>query len=156
MVQIDKGNRVDWNALRAEYIAGGISYREMAAKYNIAFGTIRHRGQVENWVELREKAVHEVGTKSAQKIAEAAADNAKIAAEFKKSVLLRLQRIEKAYPLDATEIRSRVGNSTAIFRIRDLTSAYKDIMGDAALDADAVDEPLLTILKRWDDASTGK
>ena len=146
MIPIENENRIDWNKLRAEYIAGGISYREMAAKYGIAFGTIRHRGQVENWVALREKAVQEVGTRSAQKIADAVADNATIAAELKKKLLLRLQRIEKAYPLDATEVRSRAGGSTAIFRIRDLTAAYKDLTEDLQTGSNATNELLESLI----------
>lgn len=71
-------------------------------------------------------------------------------------MLLRLKRIEKAYPLDATEVRTKQGNNTAIFRIKDLTAAYKDIMGDKVNDIDKVDDPLMAVLKRWDDASSGK
>ena len=41
-----------------------------------------------------------------------------------------MKRIEAKYPLDATEVRSRNGNNTAIFRLRDLTAAYKDLTED--------------------------
>lgn len=49
---------------------------------------------------------------------------------------MRLQRIEKKYPIDATEIRSKQGNSLAVFRLKDLTAAYKDLM-DIQLPSDA-------------------
>ena len=125
----------------------GISYRDIAKKYNVPFGTVRHRGQVENWVSLREYAEHEVNTKSAQKTADAIADNATIAAELKKSLLLRLKRIEEKYPMDATEVRSKVGNSTAIFRIRDLTAAYKDITEDLQTGSNATNELLESLIR---------
>lgn len=78
-------------------------------------------------MHLREQTMHRVNTESAQKVAESSADNAVIAADIKKKLLLRLQRIESKYPLDATEVRTKAGNSYAIFRIRDLTAAYKDL-----------------------------
>lgn len=73
--------------------------------------------------------------------ADAAASNATIAAELKKSLLLRLKHIEQKYPMDATEIRTRQGNSTAIFKIRDLTAAYKDLTDDLPK-LDAVEDAL--------------
>lgn len=65
----------------------------------------------------------------------------------------RLKRIEAKYPLDATEVRSRNGNSTAIFRLRDLTAAYKDLTEDMPKSKADTDDPLMEILKRWDDAA---
>ena len=91
-----------------------------------------------------------------QKTAEAVADNAVIAERIKKRLLLRLERIEQKYPLDATEVRTKQGNSTAIFRIRDLTSAYKDLTDDLPKARDAYDDPLMKMLARWDDASAGQ
>lgn len=132
MIPIEETKRVNWRNIRAEYISGGISYREIAKKYDIPFGTVRHRAQVENWVKEREIAEHNVNTLSAQKTAEAAADNAVIAADMKKRLLLRLQRIEQKYPFDATEIRTQEGKNTVTFRIRDLTAAYKDLTADMA------------------------
>jgi DnaJ like chaperone protein len=35
VILIEKGNvNVDWNAIRAEYIGGGTSYRKLAKKYH--------------------------------------------------------------------------------------------------------------------------
>lgn len=65
----------------------------------------------------------------------------------------RLKRIEAKYPLDATEVRSRNGNSTAIFRLRDMTAAYKDLTEDMPKSKADTDDPLMAMLKRWDDAA---
>ena len=119
--------RIDWNVVRAEYIGGGISQRKIAEKYGIPVDTLMKRANKERWKDDREKAISKAAAKAQQKTAEAAADNATIAADLKKRLLLRLKRIEEKYPLDATEVRSKHGNSTAIFRIRDLTAAYKDL-----------------------------
>lgn len=86
--------------------------------------------QREKWDEQREQVANAARTLAIERTAEAAADNATLAADIKRRLLERLQRIEAKYPLDATEVRSRNGNSTAIFRLRDLTAAYKDLTED--------------------------
>lgn len=60
------GISVDWNKLKAEYIAGGTSYRKLAEKYGVSESTLRKRAAKEHWSELRNKA----GTKTEQKIIE--------------------------------------------------------------------------------------
>lgn len=63
---------------------------------------------------------------------------------------MRLSRIEAKYPLDATEVRSRSGNATAIYRIRDLTAAYKDLTDDMPKAKDESDDPLMRLFERMD------
>lgn len=84
----------------------------------------------EGWKKDRDRAISRGLAKVQQRSADAIADNVVIAADLKKRLLLRLKQIESKYPLDATEVRTRQGNSTAIFRIRDLTAAYKDLTED--------------------------
>jgi hypothetical protein len=88
------------------------------------------KANAEGWATLRRDADSKSVAIAQQTTAEAAADNATLAADFKSRLLERLRRIEAKYPLDATEVRSRNGNSTAIFRLRDLTAAYKDLTED--------------------------
>ena len=107
------------------------------------------RSQKEGWDEQRERTVNAARTLAIERTAEAAADNATLAADIKRRLLERLKRIEAKYPLDATEVRSRNGNSTAIFRLRDLTAAYKDLTEDMpkASAADVEDlSPLVDLL----------
>ena len=66
----------DWNAIRAEYIAGGISQRGLAEKYGISYPTIRKRAETGGWVKDREKAERKSVAKATQKTADAAAENA--------------------------------------------------------------------------------
>lgn len=61
---------VDWIAVKNEYINGNCSYRKLAKKYEIPFGTLRARAQKEKWPKLREKQLHRISTKTAQKTAE--------------------------------------------------------------------------------------
>lgn len=123
---------IDWNAIRAEYIGGGISQRKLAAKHKVSVDALLKRANKEHWKQDKEKASNKAAIKAQQKVAVAVADNASIAEDLKKRLLLRLKRIEEKYPMDATEVRSKVGNNTEIFRIRDLTAAYKDLTADMA------------------------
>ena len=66
---------MDWKRIKAEYIAGGTSYRKLAEKYKVSFSTLRKVAAKEQWTELRNKArtktdteiVDSVGTKNAKK-----------------------------------------------------------------------------------------
>ena len=132
MIPIEETKRIDWNAIRAEYIGGGTSYRKLAEKHQVSFMVLKTRAKKEDWPGLRTQAEHKASTEATQKAAAAAADNAVIAAEIKKRLLLRLSRAEQKFPMDATEVRTQVGKSTAIFKLRDLTAAYKDLTEDMA------------------------
>lgn len=88
------------------------------------------KANAEGWASLRRDADSKSVAIAQQKTAEAAADNATLAADIKHRLLERLRRIEEKYPFDATEVRNRKGDSTAVFRIRDLTAAYKDLTDD--------------------------
>lgn len=148
MITIEKDeNRVDWNKIRAEYIGGGTSYRKLVEKYNVSFMALKTRAKKEEWPKLREETQHRSITEATQKVASAVADNATIAEDLKKKLLLRLKRIEEKYPLDATEVRTRVGNSTSIFRIRDLTAAYKDLTENMQINDSAENELLASLMQ---------
>lgn len=154
MIPIEETKRIDWNAIRAEYIGGGTSYRKLAEKHQVSFMVLKTRAKKEDWPGLRTQAEHKASTEATQKTADAAADNAIIAADIKKSLLLRLQRIEKSYPIDATEVRTKRGNSYAVFRLRDLTAAYKDLTEDMPKEADhsTLDKLDALLQEAWDAA----
>lgn len=147
MIPIENKNaRPDWNAIRAEYIGGATSYRKLAEKYQVSFTVLKTRAKKEDWPGLRTQAEHKAATEATHKVAEASATNAIIAEDIKHKLLLRLKRIEEKYPLDATEVRTRVGNSTAIYRIRDLTAAYKELTEDMQTGNKANNELLEALL----------
>lgn len=47
---------MDWNAIKAEYIAGGTSYRKLAEKYKVSRTTLERKAKDEKWSELRRQA----------------------------------------------------------------------------------------------------
>ena len=145
MVAIDTGKRVDWNAIRADYISGGISQRKLAEKYGVSENTLIKKANAEKWSELRATAYNTATTQIQQRTAETAADNATLAANIKRKGLLILERLFDAYDVDGTEHRESANGKADIKRIRDLTAAYKDLAGDILPDT-AGDSALLKSL----------
>ena len=56
---------VDWLAIRNDYINGGGSYRKLAEKYGVPFGSLRSRAEKENWPELKKEQLHKISIKTA-------------------------------------------------------------------------------------------
>lgn len=70
---------VDWDKIKAEYLAGGTSYRKLAKKYGISAQAVTRRAIKEKWTESLEKVRSEVEAKVEQKIAsQRASDIAKL------------------------------------------------------------------------------
>ena len=61
---------MDWNKLKREYIQGNTSYRKLAEKYDVPFGTLRKVAAKENWRELRDKTRQKADTKIVESEAE--------------------------------------------------------------------------------------
>lgn len=65
---------MDWNKIKAEYIAGGTSYRKLAEKYEVSRTTLERKAKDEKWSELRRqtegkaeaKMIDAISTKSAK------------------------------------------------------------------------------------------
>lgn len=59
--------------------------------------------------------------------------NARIAARLRKKLLMRLERVADAIPDGAvTEVKAQDDGATTLFKLRDLTAAYRDLAGDMA------------------------
>ena len=61
---------VDWNKIKAEYIAGGTSYRKLAEKYGVPRSNLERRAKNEKWTELRRQAEVKAEANIIQNIAE--------------------------------------------------------------------------------------
>ena len=72
-------------------------------------------------------------TKAVQATAQTAADNATIAADLKKRLLLRLKRTEEKFPLEATEVQMQKDGKKVIYKLRDITAAYRDLTADMVM-----------------------
>lgn len=67
---------MDWKRIKAEYIAGGTSYRKLAEKYGVSFSTLRKVAAKENWTDLRNKAGAKTDTKIVDKVSKKNANKA--------------------------------------------------------------------------------
>ena len=54
---------MDWNKIKAEYIAGGTSYRKLAEKYKANLSVLKRIARDEHWVELKEQCKAKAATK---------------------------------------------------------------------------------------------
>lgn len=61
---------VDWRKIKSEYVAGGVSYRELCEKYGVSESNMRKKAAKEQWTALR----NNVDTKNEQKLVERLSD----------------------------------------------------------------------------------
>ncbi len=83
---------MDWRAIKAEYIAGGTSYRKLAVKYGVPRSNIERKAKEEKWTELRRQAE----VKAEAKIVSAVSDkSAKIDETYFRAVDKLMRRAEE-------------------------------------------------------------
>lgn len=151
---------VDWERVRAEYIAGGISMRDLADKYGVTKDAVGRRAKAGNWAKERDKTATKVRQETQTIIvarqAESNAENADIAARIRMKLLRRIEHEIDALPETiGTESRmessargegGQMKRSIRAYKLRDLTAAYMDLMKDsdaargAVADFGAIDE----------------
>ena len=59
----------DWETIRAEYVAGDASYKELAAKYGVSYKQITTRGHDEKWAAERRKVREKAANRAADIVA---------------------------------------------------------------------------------------
>ena len=87
---------MDWNRIKAEYIAGGTSYRKLAKKYGVPFSNLKNIAVKEQWTQLREQAKNEQDSKLVESIGKR---NAKIDDRYFRLVDKLLERAESLITL---------------------------------------------------------
>lgn len=104
---------MDWKRIKAEYIAGGTSYRKLAEKYGVTLAVLRNVAEREEWVNLKAQAQHKANTK----IVEAVSDQ-----EAKKAV-----NITDVADKLLEQIVSIIADCTSPQMLKQLTSALRDL-----------------------------
>lgn len=66
---LDMGRKIAWAKIAQEYITGNVSYRDLAAKYNVSPSDITRHSKQEEWIKKRKAHRNKVRTKAEQKIA---------------------------------------------------------------------------------------
>lgn len=134
----------DWERIRAEYIAGGISLRDLAQKHGVSKDAISRRARADKWKLSRDKTATKVRQKTEDAVvarqSEAYAENADIAARIRMKLLVRLEQEIDALP---ESIGTRLSRDGKECKLRDLTGAYLDLTRDATDAAKAGDFSVL-------------
>ena len=66
----------DWNKIKAEYIAGGTSYRKLAEKYGVSRSKLQAKATNENWVNLKSQTQAKVESKIVDSISDKESEKA--------------------------------------------------------------------------------
>lgn len=66
----------DWNAIKQEYLATGISYRDLAKKHGVSKDTLARRAKVEHWRDTMRQICDKTTTKTVDRISDTQADSA--------------------------------------------------------------------------------
>ena len=106
---------MDWEKIKAEYIAGGTSYRKLAEKYGVSFSTLKEIARREKWTDLKEKARYKADTKFADLMGEKQANRSAKILDVADMLLDKITNTLNA--MDVVDSQS----------IKHFTSALKDI-----------------------------
>ena len=104
----------DWKKIKAEYIAGGTSYRKLAEKYGVPRSNIERRAKAEKWTKLRGQAEDKAEAKIIETVSK------KQAARADKIVDVADLLIDKITELVSFGVTDAQG-------VKHLTSALKDL-----------------------------
>lgn len=90
---------MDWNKIKAEYIAGGTSYRKLCTKYGVSRTTLQRKAKDENWLGLRSQTEAKTETEIVNTVSE---QNAKIDETYFRCVDKLMKKAEDL--IDSTPI----------------------------------------------------
>lgn len=104
---------MDWKQIKAEYVAGGTSYRKLAEKYDVSFSIIRRAAKKENWTDLKAQARQKANMKIVESVASQNGTHTVGVIDVADKLL---KKIEKMIDAELT-----------ISNIKDLASAIKNL-----------------------------
>ena len=105
---------VSWSKIKAEYIAGGISYRKLAEKHGVSFNTLKTRATEEQWYSLRQQKDHKTTIKMVETISDKEAKKAVDIAAVADKLLGKISELAETMVIDTSSLKQ-------------LTSALKDL-----------------------------
>lgn len=105
---------MDWKRIKAEYIAGGTSYRKLAEKYNVPFGTLRRIAKQEEWTQKRTQVEHNVDTGIVDSVSQKETKKAVDIIDVADKLLDKIEELAETLVVDTQSLKQ-------------LTSALKDL-----------------------------
>lgn len=114
----------DWNKIKKDYIRGGVSYRQLAAKYAVPLVTLKRIAAKEGWVSLRAQA----NAKTELKIVDAVSNQgAKLGAEIYEVADLLLSKLRASVEgLDTVDSQALRQYTAALKDLKDIKNIRSD------------------------------
>lgn len=150
----------DWKSIKAEYIAGGTSYRKLAEKYGVPLTSLTRTAKRERWVDLRHQAVDKADAKIVDKISEKQADIGSKIVSVADKLLDKLSTTIDM--LDVIESQSLKHYTSALKDLRDIKGIKSDadmreqearikkLIRDAEANNDASDKEIAVVIEGGD------
>lgn len=105
---------MDWKRIKAEYIAGGTSYRKLAEKYDVSFNTLKTHAVEEQWYRLRQQKDKKTTTKILESLSDKDAEKAVDIIDVADKLLKKISDLMETIVVDTQSMKQ-------------LTSALKDL-----------------------------
>ena len=105
---------MDWKRIKAEYIAGGTSYRKLAEKYGVPRTAIERKAKAEKWADLRRQSEGKIEAKIVNAVSEKEAKKAVDIIDVADKLLEKAAELMETMVVDTQSFKQ-------------LTSALKDL-----------------------------
>lgn len=123
----------DWTAMRLDYINGGGSYRQIAAKHGINFSVLKDKAVAEGWAALKKEHANTVRTAAEQKSVELVSDALAEESATKARIRAKLLKMAEAW----VESQAEVMTDTASYRRIVQSCAEMGVFDDTRQDDDS-------------------
>lgn len=111
--------KTDWNKIKAEYVAGGTSYRKLADKYGVSLRNLQRKAAKESWVDLRQQTVDKAAAKIIESVSSQQARRYQRLQDVTDKLLDKLEGIVESVVLEEMAIDK--------YTLKQITGALKDI-----------------------------
>ena len=119
---------VDWNKIKAEYIAGGTSYRKLAKKYEkdgVTFPSLQKKARTEKWAEMRRQKEDKLNAKIVNDISTKQANTGLKINQVANKLIAKLNAsIDKLDVIDGGSLKSY---TSALKDLKEITNSKSDI-----------------------------
>lgn len=100
----------DWTAMRLDYINGGGSYRQIAAKHGVSFAVMKDKAVAEGWAAAKKEHANTVRTAAEQKSVELVSDALAKESATKARIRARLLKMAEDWLEAQTEVMTDTTN----------------------------------------------
>ena len=160
----------DWAAIKADFIAGGISYRELAKKHGVNYMAVYKHAKAEDWETVRETVRKKAEKRIIQQTAKSESERVLQINRIGNKLLNRLELLVDSMPQDmGTAQMKSITQGTVnkgegqkrkeqFYSLRDIANVYKTVSEVVIANAapDKADDPLMMMLERLDNEANSE